>query len=279
MTPQPISAADYQFLCAFLREQIGYELGGGKEYLVESRLHPIAASFRLDSIGALVQRLRLPAEKSLRDAVIEAMVTHETSFFRTVRTFENFRNVIIPALRAARAATRQLRMWCAGCATGQEPYSVVMTLADHYADLGNWRIDILATDVSDRILEQARAGIYNQFEVQRGLPVQTLLKHFRQVGAQWQIVEEIRRRVGFRKFNLLDPFTAIDSPYDVIFLCNVLIYFDPASKNSIFTKLRQVIAPDGYLVLGESETVLGLTDQFRMSEEGAGFFRPADDRR
>lgn len=279
MTPWAISAADYQFLGGFLREQIGYELGGGKEYLVESRLQPIAASFGLDQIGTLVERLRLPGERALRDAVIEAMVTHETTFFRTGRTFENFRSVIVPALRAARSATRQLRIWCAGCATGQEPYSVAMTLSDHFADLSNWRVDILATDVSDRILEQARAGVYNQFEVQRGLSVQSLLKHFRQVGGQWQIADEIRRRVGFRKFNLLDSFHAIDSPYDVIFLCNVLIYFDSASKNSVFTKLRQTIAPDGYLVLGESETVLGLTDQFRMSEEGAGFFRPAADRR
>jgi chemotaxis protein methyltransferase CheR len=279
MTRPPISAADYQFLCTFLREQIGYELGGGKEYLVESRLQPIAASLELDSVVAVVERLRLAGEHVLREAVIEAMVTHETSFFRTGRTFENLRNVIIPALRAARSASRQLRIWCAGCATGQEPYSVVMTLTDHFAELGNWRIDILATDVSDRILERARAGVYNQFEVQRGLPVQSLLKHFRQVGTHWQIADELRRLVGYRKFNLLDPFTAIDGPYDVVFLCNVLIYFDPASKGSIFAKLRRAIAPDGFLVLGESETVLGLTDQFRITPEAAGVFRPADHRR
>jgi chemotaxis protein methyltransferase CheR len=279
MTRQPISAADYQFLCTFLREQIGYELGGGKEYLVESRLQPIAASLELDSVGAVVERLRRSGEHAVREAVIEAMVTHETTFFRTGRTFENFRNFIVPAVRAGRSAARQLRIWCAGCATGQEPYSVVMTLIDHFADLWNWRIDILATDVSDRILEHARAGIYNQFEVQRGLPVQSLLKHFRQVGSQWQIADDIRRRVNFRKFNLLDPFIAIDGPYDVIFLCNVLIYFDPASKGSIFSKLRRTLAPDGYLVLGESETVLGLTDEFRMTSEAAGVFRPIDDRR
>jgi chemotaxis protein methyltransferase CheR len=272
---QGISPADYQCVREFLRAQIGYELGEGKEYLVENRLAPIAASYDLAQISLLIDLLRRSSNPPLRQAIVEAMAINETFFFRAPRIFDTLSKVILPNLIQARASTRKLRIWCAACATGQEPYSLAMTFADHLPQLASWRIEILATDVSERALEQARQGLYNQFEVQRGLPIQSLLKHFAKEGPSWRISNALRSRVDFRKHNLLDSFLLLAPPFDLIFLRNVLIYFDIAAKSVLFGRLRQAIAPDGYLVLGETESVLGLTDQFILPDVHRDFFRPA----
>ncbi len=274
MTPKPVSSADYEFLREFLRREMGHELGDGKEYLVESRLNPIAASFELDDLPGLVARLRVNADRLLRDAVVEAMSIQETSFFRSGKTFELVRADMIPALMRSRASTSRLRVWCAACSTGQEPFSVAMTIDDHFPKLWDWQVEIVATDISRQALDRAAAGAYNQFEVQRGLPVQTLLKHFRQVEDRWLIADQIRRRVKFQQFNLLDPFVGLGDPFDVIFLRSVLIYFDVATKSAIFTKLRRAIANDGFLVLGEAESIIGLTDQFSIPNGEAGYYVP-----
>ncbi len=271
-----LSAPDYQFVRELLRKEIGYELGPDKSYLVDSRLAPIAASFDLAEVSQLVAGLRLGGDARLREAVVEAMTINETSFFRGgTALFDAVARRMIPALVKARAEKRRLRIWCAACATGQEPYSVLITLIDQCPELRDWRVEILGTDIADRVLDQARQGVYNQFEVQRGLPVQSLLRHFTKNGQHWRLADALRGRVEFRRHNLLDSFLVLNPPFDIIFLRNVLIYFDAAAKSDLFARLRRAIAPDGYLLLGETESVLGLTDQFGKDASHPCFFRPA----
>ena len=275
MNPEStISRQDYLYLRELLREQIGHNLTDGKEYLVEGRLGPIAASYDLAGVAELLGRLRLTGDRAIRETIVEAMTINETYFFRGPNMFDNFRRTIVPDLIRTRADTRRLRIWCAACSTGQEPYSIAMTLADHFPELDTWRVDLLATDFSVQTLDRARQGVYNQFEVQRGLPIQSLLKHFTKVGDHWRISDDLRRRVRFDKFNLLDVFFGLGGPFDIILIRNVLIYVEPATASSVFSKLRGAITHDGYLVLGESETILGLTDQFAIPDGAVYFYRP-----
>lgn len=270
-----VAPQDYQYVRDFLRAEIGYDLGDDRQYLVHNRLAPIAAAFELDDVSQLVARLRLAADRALREAVVEAMTINETSFFRGgPRLFDTLARKIVPALVQSRAAQRRLRIWCGACATGQEPYSIAMTLAEQCPQLRDWRVEILATDVSERTLAQARQGTYNRFEVQRGLPIETLLKHFTQHDERWVISDTVRGQVEFRRHNLLDSFLFLQPPFDIIFLRNVLIYFDDAAKTALFDRLRQAIAPDGYLVLGETESVMGLTDKFLLPNSHQDYVVP-----
>ena len=273
-TGSAISRQDYLYLRDLLREQIGYNLTDGKEYLIDGRLGPIAASFELGSVTELLERLRRTGDRSVRQAIVEAMTINETYFFRATRMFESFSRVMLPELIRTRADTRRVRIWCAACSTGQEPYSIAMTLADHFPELDDWRVDLLATDIAEQALERARQGVYNQFEVQRGLPIQSLLNHFTKVGDHWKISDALRRRVRFDKFNLMDTFFGLGGPFDVIFIRNVLIYVEPATASSVFAKLNGAIARDGYLVLGESETILGHTSKFALPDSEGSFYRP-----
>jgi len=257
-----ISEADYLYVRGFLREQIGYDLGAGKEYLVEGRLGPVAATFGLPNIARLLDQLRLADNRSVRDAVIEAMAINETYFFRAPAVFDTLRTRVLPALLAARKSARRLRIWCAACSTGQEPFSIAMLLADHFPELAGWSTYLLATDISEQSLDRARSGLYSQFEVQRGLSVHLLLKHFTKNHEQWQIADSLRRAITWRKINLLDSYLGIGGPFDLILIRNALIYFDRSLISTVFAKLAQAIAQDGFLILGESETVMGLTDRF-----------------
>ena len=270
-----ISQDDYRFLQDFLRRQMGNELAPDREDLVNNRLGPVAASYGLEHAATLIQRLRDTPDRKLCQAVVDAMATQETYFFRSTRLFDNFRTIVMPSLLATRSATRRLRIWCAACSTGQEAYSIAMTLADHFPQLAAWQVELVATDISDSALERARGGSFSQFEVQRGLPVQLLLKHFKKIDDRWHIADSLRRAVTFRRFNLLDNFLAVGDPFDIIFVRNILIYFDNSAKTAIFEKLRRHIAHDGYLALGESETILGLTPHFAISHGQSDFYRPA----
>jgi chemotaxis protein methyltransferase CheR len=273
-----IELRDYEFVREFLRREIGYDLGSDRHYLVHSRLLPIAASFDIVDVSQLIARLRVAPDRRLREAIFEAMTINETSFFRGgPRLFDALAGTIIPSLLPARAAERRLRIWCGACSTGQEPYSIALTLAEQCPQLRDWRIEILATDVAERALDQARRGVYNQFEVQRGLPIQTLLKHFKKEGDHWHIATALKGQIEFRRHNLLDSFLFLAPPFDIIFLRNVLIYFDAAAKTELFGRLRPAVANDGYLVLGETESVLGLTDQFILSDGIANCFVPAQE--
>jgi chemotaxis protein methyltransferase CheR len=266
-----VTPADYEFLRVMLKERSGLVLSAGKQYLVESRLVPVVRKAGLSGLGPLVQKLRNPAEPLIAE-VVEAMTTNESFFFRDKVPFEQFRDVMMPALLTARG-TRQIRIWCAAASTGQEPYSLAMSLREMPEKIAGWRIEILATDISTEVLEKARAGVYSQFEVQRGLPIGLLIKYFSQVGDAWQIAPEIRAMVQFRPLNLLQEFAHLGA-FDVVFCRNVLIYFDQDTKTKVLRNIGRVIRPDGYLVLGAAETVIGLTDAFEPSSDQRGLYVP-----
>ena len=249
-----------------LSQTSGLSLDVEKAYLAESRLQPIIERLGLNDLGALVQRLVGGTDPELVRDVVDAMTTNETFFFRDRVPFDNFRNVILPKLLQARKEMRQIRIWCAACSTGQEPYSLAMLLDAEAHKLAGWSVDILGTDLSRHCIAAAREGVYTQFEMQRGLPISQLLRYFRQEGDRWRVNEHLRSRVRFEEFNLLSDYGAFGR-FDVIFCRNVLIYFDVPMKQNVLNRLAQVVCPDGYLVLGATETVVGLTDAFVMHEE------------
>lgn len=269
MTP-----VDYDFLRAYLKVRSGLVLSADKQYLVESRLLPVARKAGLANLAELVAVLKLAQDSSLSTTVVEAMTTNESFFYRDKVPFEHFRLTIMPALLAARRSSRSIRIWCAAAATGQEPYSLAMCLKELEAQIAGWRIELLATDLSGEVLEKARSGLYTQFEVQRGLPIQLLIKHFVQFGEWWQIAPELRAMVRYRQLNLLADFSQLGS-FDLIFCRNVLIYFDQETKTDVLNRLARVIAGDGYLVLGAAETVVGLTDRFKMIPDKRGLYIPS----
>ena len=268
MTPH-----DYDFLRKCLRQRSGLVLSADKQYLVESRLLPVARKAGLGSLAELVAALKRGNAEALTIAVVEAMTTNESFFFRDKTPFENFRSVVMPALLAARQGSRTLRIWCAAASAGQEPYSLAIALKEMERKLEGWRVDLIATDLSNEVLDKARQGIYSQFEVQRGLPIQMLIKYFSQVGDLWQIAPEIRAMVKYRQFNLLSDFYHLGT-FDLIFCRNVLIYFDQETKINVLNRLGEVIAGDGYLVLGAAETVVGLTDRFKTMADLRGLYTP-----
>ncbi|MEA2822311.1 MAG: chemotaxis protein methyltransferase CheR, partial [Bradyrhizobium sp.] len=254
-----------------LRERSGLDLSSDKQYLVESRLIPLARRVGLAGIPELVQKIRSGSE-TLTSEVVEAMTTNETFFFRDKIPFEHLRETVFPALTQARASRRSLRIWCAASSTGQEPYSIAMCVKE-FAALSGWRVEIVATDLSQGVLEKSRAGIFSQFEVQRGLPIQMLVKHFTQVGELWQLSADIRAMVQHRQLNLLQDFSHLGM-FDLIFCRNVLIYFDQDTKVSIFDRLARVIEPDGVLALGAAESVVGISDAFKPCPDRRGLYRP-----
>ena len=264
---------DYDFLRKALRQRSGLVLSADKQYLVESRLLPIARKAGFGNLGELVAALKRGDTDALMTTVVEAMTTNETFFFRDKTPFENFRSAVLPALLGSRRASRTIRIWCAAASTGQEPYSLAMALKEMEGSVAGWRIEIIATDLASGVLAKAQAGIYSQFEVQRGLPIQLLIKYFAKVGDMWQIAPEIRAMVKFKQLNLLADFSALGT-FDLIFCRNVLIYFDQEMKINVLNRLSEVIAGDGYLVLGAAETVVGLTDSFRTVPELRGLYVP-----
>ena len=268
MTPQ-----DYAFLQGFLKEKSGLVLSDDKQYLIESRLMPIARKAGLGGIADLIGKLRGIGDRTLQTAVVEAMTTNESFFFRDKTPFEHFVDTIVPHLVKTRQRGR-VRIWCAAASTGQEPYSLAMCLKENAAKLGGLSFEIIGTDISHEVLEKAKAGYYTQFEVQRGLPVQMLLKYFKQHGEMWQIAPEIRSMVNYRHFNLLDSFASMGQ-FDVIFCRNVLIYFDQATKTDIMNRLSKQMPDDGYLLLGAAETVVGLTTSFQSVPGKRGLYSKA----
>jgi chemotaxis protein methyltransferase CheR len=268
-----VTPLDYDFLRKLVKERSGLVLSADKQYLVESRLLPVARKAGLATLSDLVQRLKGAGAQALAVEVVEAMMTNESFFFRDKLPFDHFRNTIIPSLMAARATQRRVRIWCAAASTGQEPYSLAMCLKEMAPLLAGWRIDILATDLSNEVLEKAKAGIYSQFEVQRGLPIQLLVKYFAQIGETWQIAPEIRAMVQYRPFNLLSDFAGLGM-FDVVFCRNVLIYFDQPTKVGVLDRIARLVERDGYLLLGAAETVVGLTDSFKPVADRRGLYAP-----
>jgi chemotaxis protein methyltransferase CheR len=266
-----VTPADYDYLRKLLRARSGLVLSSEKHYLVESRLLPVARKAGLFNLTGLVSRLKGSDAEPLIVEVVEAMTTNESFFFRDKVPFDHFRETIVPALLAARTSSRRIRIWCAAAATGQEPYTLAICLKEMGKDLKGWRVEILATDLSNEVLEKAKSGIYSQFEVQRGLPVLMLIKYFSQVGETWQIAPEVRAMVKFQPLNLLQDFSHLGT-FDVVFCRNVLIYFDLETKVGVLDRIARITGRDGFLALGGAETVVGLTDAFKPIVDKRGLY-------
>ena len=264
---------DYEYLRKILKDHSGLDLSADKQYLIESRLLPLSRKCGVPGIAELVQKMK-GGSSSITAQVVEAMTTNETFFFRDKVPFEHFRDAIMPEMLKARANRKSIRIWCAAGSTGQEPYSLAMSLKEMGAALAGWRVEIIATDLSTEVLEKSKSGVYSQFEVQRGLPIQLLVKYFKQNGELWQIGPELRAMVQHRQLNLLHDFSQLGA-FDVIFCRNVLIYFDQETKINIFGRLAKAMEGDGFLVLGAAETVVGLTDVFKPFPDKRGLYRPS----
>jgi chemotaxis protein methyltransferase CheR len=270
-----VTPLDYEFLRKLLKERSGLDLSSDKQYLVESRLIPLARRAGMPGISELVARIRAGSDQ-LTSEVVEAMTTNETFFFRDKIPFDHLREAILPALVQARASRRSLRIWCAASSTGQEPYSIAMGVKE-FAGLAGWRVEIIATDLSLEVLEKSKAGIYSQFEVQRGLPIQMLVKYFTQTGELWQLNADIRAMVQHKQLNLLQDFSHLGT-FDLVFCRNVLIYFDQDTKVGVFERLARMLEADGVLALGAAESVVGISDAFRPYPERRGLYRPNAER-
>ena len=260
-----IDKQDFEFVRDLLRQRSGVALDSGKGYLVEARLTPVAEKAGFASIRDLVSQLRQGDTDSLHAKVVEALTTNETLFFRDVHPFHALSGSILPELIEKRSAQRRLNVWCAAAASGQEPYSLAMVLAEHFPQLASWNVRLIASDISDAVLERAARGTYSQLEINRGLPALMLVKYFRQEGGDWQISDEIRRRVEFRNINLSEEWPPLP-PMDVVFMRNVLIYFNLEIKRVILGKVRQILRPDGYLFLGSAETTINIDPEFKRVE-------------
>jgi chemotaxis protein methyltransferase CheR len=274
-----VSDGAFGLFAELLRSRAGMVLPREKAYLLESRLLPVARQAGLGSVDELAAALLRAVDDGLTNDVVEAMLNNETFFFRDNVPFDLLKATVLPALREARRATRTIRIWCAAASTGQEPYSIAMMLAADEAAWAGWNVEIVATDLSRRALARAESGLYSQFEVQRGLPIQLLIRHFEQEGDLWRLNPDVRRRVGFRHLNLCQSFAHLGT-FDVVLCRNVLMYLDAKTKSDILARLRRQMSPDGYLILGAAETVLGLSVDLRPDWVNRGLYLVgADERR
>jgi chemotaxis protein methyltransferase CheR len=257
----------FDYIRKLVQDSSAITLEAGKEYLVESRLAPLARQHGGGSLQELVSTLRSKPFGPLHSQVVEAMTTNETSFFRDIHPFEVLKISVLPKLLAARAGRRSLTIWSAACSSGQEPYSIAMLILEHFPSLWDWDVQILATDLSEQVLDRARRGAYTQLEVNRGLPAQLLVKYFDRQGLHWHISHEVRKRVRFLRMNLIEPWPLLPM-FDLVFIRNVLIYFAPETKRAILTRMRKQMAADGTLLLGGAETTLGIDECWLRENHG-----------
>ena len=258
----PIHHQDFNYLRQLVHHHSAMVLDADKAYLAELRLTPLATQMGFSSLGEMIANLQTQPFNQRHVQVVEGMLLTETSFFRDRYPFDALANAILPELLAKRQTQRTLNIWCAACSSGQEPYSIAMLLHEEFPELLNWKLRLIATDLSNEILNRAKAGFYSQLEVTRGLPLSLLNKYFQHRGNQWQICDKIRHRIEFQQLNLVTHSFTQFHKLDIIFLRNVLIYFDLATKKAVLEKIRTILAPDGYLFLGGGETTLNLDDSF-----------------
>jgi len=270
----PLNESELTFVRNFIREQAAIVLEPEKSYLIEARLQPLARRAGFSSLGELVATLRTKRHTELQRKVIEAMTTNETSWFRDRHPFEALKNLVIPSLMEKRAKQKALTFWCAASSSGQEPYSVLMVISEHFPQLlKSWKFRFIATDISHEMLRRTRDGTYSQIEINRGLPAPLLVRYFEKKGLYWQVKEELRKRIELRELNLAGTWPALP-PIDVIFMRNVLIYFDVETKKQILAKVRRVMRPDGCFFLGGAETTVHLDDSFeRIPAAKTGCYR------
>jgi chemotaxis protein methyltransferase CheR len=269
-----MDSKNYEHFYALTKDRSGIILGDEKRYLVDGRLEPIAVAEGLASVDALLGKLHTGhASELLIRRCVDAMATHETSFFRDHTPFDQLDEKLIPMLLAQNAKKRSLRIWSAACSTGQEAYSIAMTLHKHAASFSGWHIEILGTDLTEDILGHARSGRYSAFELHRGLSDAVINQHFKKIDDHtWEIMLHLKSWVSFRKFNLLDEYASLGH-FDLVFCRNVLIYFDRAQKSAVLTKLHHAINHDGFLLLGSAETVVGLSTDFTVLKGARGIYQ------
>ena len=262
---------DFDFVARMLKERSGLVIGRDKAYLLESRLMPLARKRGLKSLEELVGSMRSSRDEGLMRDVTEAMTTNESFFFRDIKPFDQFRDVVLPQMMQQRSSKRTIRIWSAACSSGQEAYSLAMMLKENSAKLAGWRIEIVGTDISVEMLEKAKAGLYSQFEVQRGLPIQMLVKYFKKKDESWQIDSALRGMVQFKEYNLLHDLRTLGQ-FDIVFCRNVLIYFDQGTKGRVLESISKQMPDAGILYLGGAETVLGISDRFRPIPNQRGIY-------
>ncbi len=275
MTTVSIDINTFDYISELVRKKSAIVLEKSKGYLVESRLAPVAREFGFATLEVLVAELRKPNSQPLVQKVVDAMTTNETSFFRDLHPFQALKSTIFPDLLARRSRERTLNIWSNACSSGQEIYTIAMSIKEHFPELLSWKLRLMGSDLSNKILEKAKGGIFSQTEVNRGLPMQLLMKYFSKEGIHWRISEEIRKLVEFRELNLIEPFPSTLQKMDVVFLRNVLIYFSPETKTSILNKVHSSLAKDGYLFLGGAETTMNLNVKFEKQLIGSAVcYRP-----
>lgn len=262
-----VSAQDFQFVADIVAHDAGIVLEEKKAYLVDARLSKLAREEGVATPTDVIAKLRKTPTSDLRRKIIDAMTTNETFFFRDTGLFDGLRTSIMPKLLAQRAKTKTLTVWCAACSTGQEPYSIAMTLHKNFAELSGWRVKIIASDISQTVLKTARSGIYNQIDVNRGLPKDMLDRYFAQQGQQWLVKDDLKKWIEFRQVNLKEPFSGV-SGIDMIFVRNVLYYFSQDTKVDILNRMAKLLPTDGLLFLGGTESVTGVTDALERVQFG-----------
>lgn len=268
-----VSQEGYQYLCDLLKARSGVFLEPDQEYFFDSRLLPVARENSLKNMEELLLALQA-GRPGLATHVVNALLTHETFFFRDGKPFDAFENRFLPFFKRARRDSQKLRIWCAACSSGQEAYSLAMIMEEKRRDFPSWSIEILGTDLSPTMIEKAKRGRFTQFEIQRGLSDLFLSKYFKESDCEWQLNPEVRNKVKFQIRNLIDDFQEL-GPFDIIFCRNVLVYFDPPTKARVLEKISKVLAPDGYLVLGSSETPLGFSHLYKTQERMRGIYKKA----
>jgi len=268
-----VERSDFDFVQGLVKERAAIVLEPGKEYLIESRLGPVARTSGKESVSALLRSVRAEPRGELAEAVVEAMTTNETSFFRDVTPFEIMSKELLPVMLEKRAARQSLKIWCGACSSGQEPYSIAINLLESAPQLANWQVEIESTDINRQMVERTLQGKYSQLEVNRGLRAPLLIKYFQRAGIKFHVKPELKRMVQPKFMNLVEPWT-LRGPFDFVFMRNVLIYFDAATKRTILDRLTRVIAPDGFLFLGGAETTVGVHEGYeRMPYPKASCYR------
>lgn len=265
-----ISETGFHYLCDYLKRRSAIVLSDNKTYLVESRLTPLVRKGGFADIDALLSELRRDESHELARNVIEAMTTNETSFFRDLHPWDALKTVLLPTLIKARADSKKITIWCAAASTGQEPYTIAMVVRELFPLLRDWQVQVVATDINSSVLERAKEGVYSQAEINRGLPAPMLVKHFERKGTEWQVKKELRDLISFQPLNLVE-FWTLPRPLDIVFMRNVLIYFDTETKRSILSRARTILSPDGYLILGGAETTANLDDSYETVRAGNSY--------
>lgn len=268
-----ISSNDFEYISKMVQDLSAIVLESGKEYLVESRLRPLAKKEGFETIEDLVKNLRNGPKNGLSTKVVDAMTTNETSFFRDIHPFETLKKHIIPDLIEKRKATRQLNIWSGASSSGQEPYTFAMILRENFPELRTWKINYMSSDISHEMLERCRKGIYSQLEINRGLPATLMVKYFERHGTEWQAKKELRDMIDFRYLNLCEKWPPLPR-MDLVLIRNVLIYFDVEMKKKILKQIQDLLLPDGYMFLGAAETTMNLNESFeRMDYKQSGCYR------